>query len=419
VRLLSVHRYRFRKGGAEAVFLDHQELFAGRGWSCAEFVMAHPQNEPSPWERYFPDYFEPKTNLLTGLATASRFIYSRDAKVRMKKLLDDFQPDIVHVHGLYQQLTPSVLEPAVERGIPIVYTVHDYKLLCPAYFLYTEELGKCDRCARGGAWNCAIKRCVHNSRAASIVYAADSIVHRARRSYADSISAYVMPSRFILQKHEEFGFPAHKLHHIPNFFETTSDSAVDPARVQALRQQYGEHVLYFGRLSAEKGLQTLIAACAEARLALVLVGTGPEEARLRAIAERLDTRIAFCGYKAGDDLWAHVEAAMCVALPSIWYENAPKSVLEAQARGKIAVVSNIGGLPELVEDGLTGFLAKAGDSGDLARALSGVSQLSPTRRLEIGEEARRRSLTSFTRDQYYRSMTSLYASVLGVPTWTH
>jgi glycosyltransferase involved in cell wall biosynthesis len=183
--------------------------------------------------------------------------------------------------------------------------------------------------------------------------------------------------------------------------------------VGALRQQYGDYVLYFGRLSVEKGLPTLIEACSRAQLPLVLVGTGPDEDRLRGLAAQSASPAIFCGYKAGADLWALVDGAACVALPSICYENAPKTVLEAQARRKVAVVSDIGGLPELVEEGVSGLLARPGDPSDLARALSTVYAMTPSQRHHMGEEARRRLLASFSSDRYFQSMTSLYEAVVG------
>lgn len=405
-RLLNVHRYRYRKGGAEAVYLDHSRLFAERGWSCAEFAMAHSKNPPSAWDEYFPAQFEPRPGW-RGLLDIPRFVYSAEARQQMARLLESFRPDIVHVHGLYHQLTPSVLEPIAASGIPIVYTMHDFKLLCPAYSLFTEKLGLCERCASGSFWNCATNACLHGSRAVSAVYALDSYIHRWRGSY-DAVSAFVMPSRSILEKHREHGFPAGKLHHIPNFFETTADEPATRELIAEARQRYGRYVVYFGRLSSEKGCGVLIEACDAAGLTLVLVGEGPEEAHLRELAARSGQAVHFTGYLAGGRLWAVVEAALGVVLPSIWYEIAPKSVLEAMARAKPVIASAIGGLPEQVEDGVTGYLAKPGNAAALAEALLRLAGLSAAERETMGERARTRALTSFTADRYFTSTANLY-----------
>jgi glycosyltransferase involved in cell wall biosynthesis len=408
-RLLNVHRYHFRKGGAEAVYLDHARLFRSRGWECAELAMAHPSNEESPWQRYFPAHFAPEIGW-SGLASVSRFVYSVEAKRNMERILDDFRPDIVHVHGLYQQLTPSVLEPVAARRIPIVYTVHDFKLLCPAYTLYTPKLGHCERCASGATWHSVVHRCLHDSRAASVVYAADALYHRWRNSYA-AVSAYVMPSRSILDTHRRYGFPPDRLHHVPNFFETGADQAPSPAAVDEARDRYGDFVFYFGRLSREKGCVHLIEACSVAGLPLVFAGEGPDEGRLLDAAARSNAPVFFTGHRSGRDLWALLEASLAVALPSVWHEIAPKSVLEALARGKPVVASAIGGLPELVEHGVTGFLVPPGDAPALAEALGRVAALSAAERAALAERARRDVHARFSADRYSRAIESIYASL--------
>lgn len=409
-RLLNVHRYHYRKGGAEAVYLDHTKLFRARGWACAEFTMAHPANEPSEWQRYFPSYFEP-TGGLRGLTKLPRFFYSPEAKRNIRRLLDDFLPDIVHIHGLYHQLTPSILGPIAQRAIPIVYTLHDFKQLCPAYTLYTEKLGLCERCASGQSWHCVVHSCLHESRAVSTVYAADAMYHRWRGSYK-AVGAYVLPSQSILETHRKHGFPSEKLHYIPNFFETTTDAPIEAVQVGQMRARYGNYVLYFGRLSNEKGCAHLIAACDAAKLALVLAGDGPEEFRLKEMAARSSAPVFFTGYLAGETLWALVEGSLGVVLPAIWYEIAPKSVLEALSRGKPVVASAIGGLPELIDDGVTGFLVPPGDSAALAGALARLAGLSAGDRAAMSVAAREQAHSRFSTCKYYSSMVALYSDLL-------
>jgi glycosyltransferase involved in cell wall biosynthesis len=412
MRLLSLHRYRFRKGGAEAVFLDHQQLFADAGWTCADFVMSHPENEDSKWRDYYPSFYDPAESGRSYLGRSLRFIYSSEARAMIARLLDDFRPDIVHVHGVYQQLTPSVLPVIAGRNIPIVYTAHDYKLLCPAYAMYSEQTGLCERCAQGRVLHCVWNRCLHKSRPISLVYAADAALHRCLGSYRNTISAYVMPSQFIRRKFLQYGYPDEKLHFIPNAFETTIDAADDGAGSRSATSPDGEYVLFFGRLSPEKGLPVLIEASARAGLPLVIVGRGPEEEKLRQRAAAVHAPVRFIDHTSGDALWAIVDAAMCVALPSVCFENAPKSLLEAQARGKIAVVSNIGGLPELIENGVTGFLATPGDIESLAAALSRARALSPQQRAKMGKIACRRVRDQHSRRRYYDAMSALYQSLL-------
>ncbi|MFO1133760.1 MAG: glycosyltransferase [Rhodoblastus sp.] len=410
MRLLAVHRLHHRKGGAEGVHLDHLALFRERGWDCAEFAMDHPDNEPSDWSDYFPERFEPPSGV-AGLAALPRFFHSGEARGKFTRLLDDFRPDIIHAHGVYHHLTNAILKPARERGISIVYTLHDYKLICPAYHFYTERLGVCEQCRGGRQWRCLVNRCTHGSLAMDALYALDGFVQWRIGALRDTVSRFVGPARFIVDKFAEHGFAPEKLRYIPNFFESAEDAAVDPAGVAALRERYGRHVLFFGRLSAEKGVDLLIDACAAANVPLVVVGDGPKRDELQARASARGGVCAFPGHLKGAALWAHVEAASLVALPSVWYEIAPKSILEAQARGKPALVTAIGGLPEMVEDGATGFLAAPSDPASLHDALRRAFAMDDAALAAMGALARRRAMTTFTRERYYREMTALYAEL--------
>ena len=410
MRLLAVHRLHHRKGGAEGVHLDHLALFRERGWECAEFAMDHPDNEPSEFSEYFPAQFEPPSGL-SGLSSLPRFFHSGEARAKFTQLLDRFRPDIIHAHGVYHHLTNAILKPARERGIPMVYTLHDYKLICPAYHFYTEKNGVCEQCVGGRQWKCLVNRCTHGSLAMDALYALDGFVQWRVGSLRDAMSRFIGPARFIVDKFAEHGFAPEKLRYIPNFFESADDAPVDPAEVARLRERYGRHVLFFGRLSSEKGVDFLIDACSQAGVPLVIVGDGPKRAELQARAAARGGRCEFLGHLKGAALWSHVEAASLVALPSVWYEIAPKSILEAQARSRPCLVTTIGGLPEMVEEGATGFLAAPSDLGSLTAALRRAFALGDDELAAMGERARQRATTTFTRDRYYREMTALYAEL--------
>ncbi|MCB1541876.1 MAG: glycosyltransferase [Rhodoblastus sp.] len=410
MRLLAIHRLHHRKGGAEGVHLDHLALFRERGWDCAEFAMAHPDNEPSDWSDYFPARFEPPSGL-AGLAATPRFFHSGEAREKFTRLLDDFKPDIIHAHGVYHHLTNAILKPARERGVPMVYTLHDYKLICPAYHFYTERMGVCEQCRGGRQWRCLVNRCTHGSLAMDALYALDGFIQWRVGALRNAVSRFIGPARFIVDKFAEHGFAPDKLRYIPNFFESADDAPVDPPAVAALREKYGRYVLFFGRLSAEKGVDLLIDACAQAGVPLVVVGDGPKRAELQARAAARGGAGAFLGHLKGAALWAHVEAASLVALPSVWYEIAPKSILEAQARGKPSLVTTIGGLPEMVEEGATGFLAAPSDLASLVAALGRAFALDDATLARMGALARERATTTFTRERYYGEMTALYAEL--------
>jgi glycosyltransferase involved in cell wall biosynthesis len=375
--------------------------------------MAHPRNEPSGFARYFPTYFDAGEAQGVGrVGAAARFLHSSEAGQNFASLLDDFKPDVIHVHGIYHQLTPAIIPPAIERGIPIAFTLHDYKIICPAYHFFRAGVGVCEECKGGRQYMCAVHKCAQGSLPADSIYALDGWLQWHRGTIRDTVSAFVGPCRFIVDKFAEHGFAREKLHYVPNFFQTTDDRPVSPDAVAALRAKYGKFLLYFGRLSVEKGLTDLVSAAALACVPLVFVGQGKEEAALRAQAASLGVVARFTGHLTGADLWAHVEAAHAVALPSIWYEIAPKSILEAQARGKAVLTTAIGGLPEMVEDGVTGFVTPPNDAPAFGRAIATAFAMDDAALAALGDAARHRALTTFTTDRYYNEMTAIYDTLL-------
>jgi len=410
VRLLGVHRLHYRKGGAEAVHLDHLALFRERGWQCAEFAMEHPNNEPSEWSGYFPKHFDPPLGI-GGITSVPRFLYSREAQQKFAQLLDDFKPDIIHSHGMYQQLTGAIMKPAMARGIPVVYTLHEFKLICPTYHFYNERIGVCEQCGGGRQWRCLSNRCSSGALARDALLAFDGLVQWYSGVIRNGVSSFVGPSRFIVDKFAEHGFPRAKLHYVPNFFESCDDAPADAALVASLKEKHGRYLVYFGRLSDEKGINLLIDAAAEVGIPLVVVGDGPMRADLEAQAERCGGACVFTGHLTGARLWAHVEASLAVVLPSVWFENAPKSILEALARGKPVITARIGGLPEIVEDGATGFLAQASNGASLVESINRLLALRDDEIRAMGALAQTRVLTTFTRERYYREICAIYGDL--------
>jgi len=411
MRLLAVHRWHHRKGGAEGVHLDHLALFRDRGWTCAEFAVDHPDNLPSQWRDYFPAPFAPRPGV-ASLASLPRFFHSREAGDKFARLLDDFRPDVIHAHGVYHHLTNAILAPTRRRGVPIVYTLHDYKLICPAYHFYTPRKGVCESCRGGRQWRCLTDRCTQGPLAMDALYALDGWIQWHGGALRNAVERFVGPCQFIVDKFIEHGFAPSKLRYVPNFFESADDAPASADEVAALRAARGPHILYFGRLSPEKGVEALIDAATAADAPLTIVGDGPQRAALERQARALGAPCLFTGWLGGSALWAQVEAATAVALPSQWYEIAPKSVLEAQARAKPVIATRIGGLPELVAPGETGFLVEPNDRAGLADALRRVLAMDQAALAAMGARARRQATSRFTRDRYYREMTAVYAELV-------
>lgn len=404
-KLLSLNTYHYRRGGSDAVFFDHEKLFQDAGWDTAAFTMHHPRNEPSPWSEYFADELEfgNAYSLRQKLIMAGKVIYSWEARAKLAKLLDKFPADVAHAHCIYHHLSPSVLSLLHERGIPTVMTAHDLKLACPAYKMLNKN-GICEKCKNGNLLHLIKNRCIHNSLATSTVVAVESAIHKSLKMYKNNLERVVTPSLFFRDKLVEWGWNPGQLTYIPNFIDTNSYTP---------QYEPGDYFLYFGRLAPEKGVDTLIKAALASGVKLRIAGTGPYEEELKALLPPNSDQIEFLGFCSGDKLWSLIREARAIVLPSQWYENAPISVLEAYASGKPVIGARIGGIPEMLREGETGYLFESGNEKDLTEKLELISSASDQHLSEMGRVAHQYVSSTFTAERYFNDMLALYES-LGV-----
>ncbi len=364
MRILHVNKFLYRRGGAEAYMEDLADLQVAAGHTVAFFGMAHPLNTHLEYARHFPSHIEmepPPTSLQGRLRGAARMVYSTSASRGMDAVLAAFAPDVVHLHNIYHQLSPSVLRPVARRHLPAVMTLHDYKLACPTY-QFLDHGNICEACLGGRFHNAVLRRCKDGSLAASAAAAGELFIHTATRAYSP-VNIFICPSRFLRDKMTEAGVFVRRLRHVPHFIDTAGI---------ATKEIPGGDMLVAGRLSPEKGVDVAIRALALLDGAgLDIAGTGPEEARLRALAEQVAPgRVRFHGLVDKAGVHRLMLAASVVAVPSRWYENQPMVVLEALSRGVPVVASALGGLPELIQPGVTGSLVPPNDPAALAAALA-------------------------------------------------
>jgi len=391
------------RGGAEVLFLEHNRMFENIGWQVVPFAMRHAKNLATPWSDYFPDEIEfgAEYNFAAKLARAPRVIYSRQARQKMRALLAAAQPQIAHVHNIYHHLSPSVLPLLKERGIPVVMTLHDLKLACPAYTMM--RAGKpCDSCRGGKLYNVAVHRCIKGSRALSSLIMLEAYVHRALDIYGGNVDRFIVPSRFLLERLVQWGWARERFVHIPNF--------VDIDRFQP-GAEAGRRFVYCGRLDELKGLETLVRAAALARQPVTLIGRGPLETHLRALSAELGADVCFAGYLTKDALATAIGEARAVVVPSECHENAPLALLEAYAAGRPVIGSDIAGIPELVREDETGVLYRTGDAAALADALSRFAALPDARIAAMGAAARAWVERDFNAAVYLERQLGLYDSL--------
>ncbi len=412
MRVIQVNKFHYVKGGAERYYLDLSEALLRAGHVVDHLAMAHPQNLPAKESDRFVtevDYWA-RPAWPERLRTAVRTIHNREASRLARELARLNRPAVAHLHNVYHQLSPSVIDAFARAGVPVVQTLHDYKLVCPAYLLLTQG-AICERCRGGRYWHAVRHRCLLDSRAASVVAMAEAFWHRARGTYG-RVARFLCPSRFLLEKVASFGVPRERLVHLPYFLPL---ERYRPARVPARASGEPMTGVYVGRLSREKGIATLVDAMAllpAGTVRMDILGEGPLRAGLEERARRAcpDGRIRFLGFRSGEELHQTIRGAAFAVVPSEWYENLPYAVLEPFALGRPVVGARIGGIPELVKDGETGRLFTPGDAGDLAAALAWIAgrEASPA---DLGARARQVVERDHAEIPHLERLLRIYAEV--------
>jgi len=402
--LLSINNYFYRRGGAEAVFLSQNEMLQGLGWKVIPFAMHHKHNFETPYAKYFVDEIEfgQSYGIQQKLSMASKIIYSWEARRCVEWCIQDTSPHIAHLHNIYHHISPSILSSLKKYHIPIVMTLHDLKVACPAYKMLTHD-GVCERCKGGSVLPLIQHKCIKDSRVLSALVALESTVHKVMKLY-HKVDRFIVPSKFYLEKLVEWGWDRNKFVYIPN--------CIDVSQFKA-NIQPGKSYVFFGRLSEEKGIMTLLQAAKIASVPVDIVGEGELSKQARDYAEQYSLDVTFHGYQRGEQLYSIIREAKAVVLPSEWYENAPISILEAYALGKPVIGANIGGIPEMVKEGKTGILFPSGDSQALAKVLQRFQALQSIEVESMGQQGRAWVEASFSSVQYQGALLSLYAD-LGV-----
>lgn len=381
MRILLVNKFHYRKGGAETYYLTVGSELERMGHEVAYFSMRHPDNLPCRWDKYFVTQRE-YNNVKSPLKAARdgmALVYSPEAKRNFQALCEEFRPDVVHLNNVHRQITLSILDAPYlrENKVPVFYTAHDYVTVCPGYLMLDGGGRVCDACLEDGRYrHCIENRCVKGSRAKSALAAMEASFNRAHKSNR-RIDRVIAPSRFMRSKLIEGGWPEGKVVFLQNFADDAILDRAANAGADATDRE-NPYLLFLGRLSAEKGVDTLLRAFDIALpslpqdMRLVVVGDGPDAAEFKALASSLGcaSRIEFAGYQTGGALQSFVERASLAIASSRWRENMPYSIVEAFAAGTPVVGTDIGGIPELVYEGKTGFICEPGGVQSMADAIS-------------------------------------------------
>ena len=342
MKILMVNKFLYPKGGAETYFLKIGKHLEEQGHEIQYFGMYSEKNTVGNKFNLYTTEMDFHTSKLSKILYPFRIIYSFEARKKIKRIIKNFKPDIVHLNNINFQLTPSIIEIAHKMNVPIVQTVHDYQMICPNHLLYNDEI--CEKCIHGSKWNCAKNNCIHESKIKSIIGSIEAILYAKVLKTYEKVDKYICPSEFLKNKLIEANeMYKDKTISIQNFIELKEIPKV----------KKDDYVLYFGRLAEEKGLEIFIEACKElSDIKFKIAGTGP----LEDICKNIDN-VEFVGFKTGKELEELIAKAKFSVYPSIWYENCPLSILESESLGTPVITANYGGMKELVDDYETGMLA--------------------------------------------------------------
>jgi glycosyltransferase involved in cell wall biosynthesis len=406
VVVLQVNKFFHPRAGAETAFLQTRDLLREHGHEVVDFAMRHPANLASPYARHFapPRSYDGGGRLDRRIRDAASSVYSRRVRASLGALLDERTPDVAHLHNVYHQLTLSVVDELARRRVPMVLTLHDWKIACPAYTLFTEG-APCRRCVRGSVANAVVHRCVKGSVLASSVAAAEAALARHRGTYG-KIQRFIAPSHFAVDVAGMSGVEPRRIAYVPNFL---TDVELSATAAPGPREPV---LLYAGRLDATKGIRQLLDAIARVSAPAVLriAGSGELEDEVRAAAAR-DPRIEYLGRIERAELLAQLDRARAVVLPSVWEDNGPLAILEAQARGAALVVTDRGGPPEFVRDGESGLIVPAEDVAALAEAMQLLVE-DPQLAQRLGQAGRQDVQAQHSAARHYERLLSVYSEAI-------
>ena len=408
MKILQINNCHQRRGGADVAYLNTIDLLRRNGNQVFEFSQLAKENIESDYSNTFVDNFAPlEFTIVKKILKTPRQLYSFEASKKLLNLIEKERPDIAHIHLYKGVLTASILRVLKKYKIATCITLHDYSLLCARNILFDGDNKICEKCITSSSINCILKRCNRKNLMYSIVsyleYNINNTIFRPEKSFKKIIAV----SKFNFQKHSLKESLKDKLVHLYNFFPGLEETKPNPIK--------GNYFLYYGRLSNEKGLNTLISAFSKLddRFQLKVIGTGPLKEDLEATVKSLGiNNIEFHGYKTGDELNQIIKNSSFVIVPSEWYENNPMTIVEGYSMGKPVIGSNAGGIPELISDYNTGFSFEMSNPNDLIKKIIFAQNINQVEYAVMSEKARLFAEHNFSEKLHYKKLMDIYKEML-------
>ena len=393
MKILLANKFYYPRGGDCIYTLHLESLLKSKGHEVAAFAIQHPQNQPNAFQHYFPSEVSYSSEGGKNLVkTFLRPLGAKEVKQNFTALLDDFQPDIVHLNNIHTHLSPVLAEIAHKKHIRVVWTMHDYKLLCPRYDCLRNGM-QCRLCFSNKI-NVLKYRCMKNSLFASALayLEAEKWSKEKLEKYTD---IFICPSEFMRTQMLAGGFDKNKLMVLPNFVSIKKNNFINSKREN--------YYCCIGRISMEKGIETLLQAAQQLPYPLKIAGTGPlfDELKSRYANDTID----FSGYLNREEVSTLIENALFSVIPSEWYENNPLSGIESLCLGTPILGADIGGIPELIEEHRTGLLFESRNKADLKNKIEEMYHFT----FDYTDIAQKAQM-NYSSENYYSSLMDIYCS---------
>jgi glycosyltransferase involved in cell wall biosynthesis len=408
MKILLVNKFHYLRGGSEKYYFSLANALKENGHEVICFSMQDDINFDCDQSDYFVNNvdYNNRTGVLKKVKSGINLIYSREAKIKLERLINDEKPDIAHFNLVHRQITLSIVDVLKKYNIPIAFTMHDLICACPNCTMLSHG-NICEKCMNGNYINCIKQKCVKDSLFKSVLAVVEAYFIKQRNFY-NKISLYIAPSNFYRDKLIESKFTKSPIIHMANFLPTNTIFEL-PSKIQ-------HYLLYFGRLSSEKGIITLLSAMKNDTNGhiLYILGEGPQRQEIEQYINdnRLQNRVKLLGFKNGTELQDIILQSKCVILPSEWYENSPYSIMEAMSKGRPVIVSDLGGVTEMVEDGVTGYIFKSRDADSLRKKIDKIMMMKDDEYNTVCLAALNKAKLDYNADNYIHKLINLYDDLI-------
>lgn len=405
MRVLLINACHYRRGGSEMVYFNTAQLLKAHGHSVTFFSTNDTRNEKSEFDKYFISNGNFREfSLLKKIERAPSYLFNVEASKNLEKLIIDYKPDIAHVHIFYGALSVSILSTLKKHRIPIVHTVHDYRLLCPVNTFIDKDGNLCERCKDKHYFHCLQKKCSDGKTSQSAMVMLEAYYWKYFMNPIKYIDHFIFVSNFSKNKHLEFSRNFKERNtQIYNFTNYSNHNEI---------AQKGDYFLYFGRLSVEKGIETLLKVFSRKReLKLKIAGTGP----LKVFVEKyssINSNIEYEGFKSGKELESLIKNSSFVIIPSECYENNPLALVEAYNFGKPIIGAEIAGIPELVNHAKNGFLFKSGNDDSLEYMVDVSSKINGDEYASFSKSVKEFANENFSCESHYLKLLKVYTDAI-------